>query len=83
MIKNLNFLGKPNRDKLNLFISIGTTLFLLGIVDVTFNSFFEINITSFLPRWINFLRSVSLNHLLIIAYRNIHYWYSSQSITYE
>ena len=63
MMKNLNFLGKPNRDELNLFISIGTTLFLLGIVDVTFNSFFEINITSFLPRWINFFTPILFGFL--------------------
>jgi len=63
MIKNLNFLGKPNRDKLNLFISIGSTLFLLGIVDVTLNSFFEINITSFLPKWINYFTPILFGFL--------------------
>ena len=54
MIKSLNFLGTPSRDKLNLFISIGVFLFVLGIIDVILNSFFEINITSVLPRWLNF-----------------------------
>ena len=54
MIKRLNFLGTPSRDKLNLFISIGAFLFVLGIADVILNSFFEINITSVLPRWLNF-----------------------------
>jgi len=54
MIKSLNFLGRPSRDKLNLFISIGTFFFVLGIVDVILNSFFEINLTSVLPRWLNF-----------------------------
>jgi len=54
MIKRLNFLGTPSRDKLNLFISIGAFLFVLGIADVILNSFFEINITSILPRWLNF-----------------------------
>jgi len=54
MIKSLNFLGRPSRDKLNLFISIGTFFFVLGIIDVILNSFFEINITSVLPRWLNF-----------------------------
>jgi len=63
MMKNLNFLGKPNRDKLNLFISIGSTLFLLGIVDVTLNSFFEINITSFLPKWINYFTPILFGFL--------------------
>jgi len=54
MIKSLNFLGTPRRDKLNLFISIGGFLFVLGIIDVILNSFFEINITSVLPRWLNY-----------------------------
>ena len=54
MIKRLNFLGTPSRDKLNLFISIGAFLFVLGIIDVILNSFFEINITSVLPRWLNY-----------------------------
>jgi len=54
MIKSLNFLGTPSRDKLNLFISIGAFFFVLGIADVILNSFFEINITSVLPRWLNF-----------------------------
>jgi len=54
MIKRLNFLGTPSRDKLNLFISIGAFLFVLGIIDVILNSFFEINITSVLPGWLSF-----------------------------
>jgi len=54
MIKRLNFLGTPSRDKLNLFISIGVFLFVLGIADVMLNSFFEINITSIFPRWLNY-----------------------------
>ena len=54
MIKSLNFLGRPSRDKLNLFISIGTLFFVLGIIDVILNSFFEKNITSVLPGWLSF-----------------------------
>jgi general L-amino acid transport system permease protein len=54
MIKSLNFLGRPSRDKLNLFISIGAFFFVLGIIDVILNSFFEINITSVLPGWLSF-----------------------------
>jgi len=54
MIKSLNFLGRPSRAKLNLFISIGTLFFVLGIIDVILNSFLEINITSILPRWLNY-----------------------------
>jgi len=67
MIKSLNFLGRPSRDKLNLFISIGTFFFVLGIIDVILNSFFEINITSVLPRWLNFFTP------LIFSFIGLHY----------
>jgi len=67
MIKRLNFLGTPSRDKLNLFISIGVFLFALGIADVILNSFFEINITSILPRWLNYFTP------LIFSFIGLHY----------
>ena len=67
MIKRLNFLGTPSRDKLNLFISIGAFLFVLGIIDVILNSFFEINITSVLPRWLNYFTP------LIFGFIGLHY----------
>jgi len=67
MIKSLNFLGTPSRDKLNLFISIGAFLFVLGIADVILNSFFEINITSILPRWLNYFTP------LIFSFIGLHY----------
>jgi len=67
MIKSLNFLGTPSRDKLNLFVSVGAFLFVLGIIDVILNSFFEINITSFLPRWINYFTP------LIFGFIGFHY----------
>jgi len=67
MIKSLNFLGRPSRDKLNLFISIGTLFFVLGIIDVILNSFFEINITSVLPRWLNYFTP------LIFGFVGLHY----------
>jgi len=67
MIKSLNFLGTPSRDKLNLFISIGAFFFVLGIIDVILNSFFEINITSVLPRWLNYFTP------LIFGFIGLHY----------
>jgi len=67
MIKSLNFLGTPSRDKLNLFLSVGAFLFVLGIIDVILNSFFEINITSVLPRWINYFTP------LIFGFIGLHY----------
>ena len=67
MIKSLIFLGAPNKDKLNLFISIGAFLFGLGIIDVILNSFLEINITSILPRWLNYFTP------LIFSFIGLHY----------
>jgi general L-amino acid transport system permease protein len=67
MIKSLNFLGTPSRDKLNLFVSIGAFLFVLSIIDAILNSFFEINITSVLPRWINYFTP------LIFGFIGLHY----------
>ena len=54
MIKKLNFLGTPSKDKLNLFVSLGGFLFILGIFDLVLNSFFDVNITSILPSWLNY-----------------------------
>ena len=47
MIKNLTLL-KPNRESLNLYISLGAVFFALGVADVTFNIF------GFLPAWFSF-----------------------------
>ena len=47
MIKNLTLL-KPNKENLNLYVSLGGVFFALGIIDVTFNIF------GFLPIWISF-----------------------------
>ena len=47
MIKNLTLL-KPNRESLNLYISLGAVFFSLGVADVTFNIF------GFLPAWFSF-----------------------------
>ena len=54
MIKNINFLGKPSKEKFSLFVPIGIFLFLLGLTDVTLNSLFDVNITSFFPRMLNY-----------------------------
>jgi len=47
MIKNLTLL-KPNKESLNLYISLGAVFFALGVADVTFNIF------GFLPAWFSF-----------------------------
>ena len=67
MIKNINFLGVPTRDKLNLFVSIGIFLIILGFLDLIFNAYFEINLTSILPRWLNYFTP------LIFGFIGLHY----------
>ena len=67
MIKNLDFLGKPSIEKINLFVGLGASLFVLGVVDLLLNSFFGFNLTSFLPRWLNYLTP------LIFCFLGLHY----------
>ena len=66
MIKKLAFLH-PSRENLHIFILAGIVLFVLGIFDTVLNSFFEINITSFLPRWLNYFTP------LLISFIGLHY----------
>ena len=67
MIKNLDFLGKPSIEKISLFVGLGASLFVLGVVDLLLNSFFGFNLTSFLPRWLNYLTP------LIFCFLGLHY----------
>ena len=67
MIKSLNFLGRPTRDKLSLFVPLGISFFVLGIIDVILNSFFGVNITSVLPGWLNYFTP------LIFGFIGLHY----------
>ena len=53
-MKNLDFLGRPSREKVSLFVGLGTSLFVLGMIDLLLNSFFGVNVTSFLPRALNY-----------------------------
>ena len=50
---NINFL-KPNKENLNLFLVLGSTFFVLGLLDFCLNNFYETNITGFLPGFVNF-----------------------------
>jgi len=45
---------KPDNKNLLFFITLGTLFFAVGIFDFYLNNFLNINITSFLPRIINF-----------------------------
>ena len=53
-MKKLNFL-RPNIENLNTYLYSGIFLISIAILDVTLNSFFNTNITSFLPNFISFL----------------------------
>ena len=67
MIKKLDFLGKPSIEKFNLFVGLGTSLFILGMIDILLNSFLGFNVTSFLPRWLNYFTP------LIFCFLGLHY----------
>ena len=71
MIDKLTFL-KPSRDKLSLYVSLGILFLSLAIYDLVSNSFFEKNITSFLPEILTFLSPLIFGfigfHLLRIEY---------------
>ena len=54
MIKIKNFLPRPTKDKMNKFLIIGISLIILSFIDLLLNTFSGINITGFLPRWINY-----------------------------
>ena len=74
MIKKLTFLN-PNKENLNLYLFLGSTFFVLGILDVFLNSSFEINITFFLPRILNFFTPLFFSllglHLIRIEFSGI------------
>ena len=65
-MKKINFL-KPDNKNLPLFLTLGTLLFLVGILDFYLNNFLNTNITSFLPRFINFFTP------LIFAVMGLHF----------
>jgi len=71
MIEKLTFL-KPNKEKLNLYMFLGALFFALGIYDITSNSFFDKNITSFLPIALSFFTPLLFGflgfHLIRIEY---------------
>ena len=52
-MKKINFL-KPDNNNLPLFLTLGSLFFSVGILDFYLNNFLNTNITSFLPRIINF-----------------------------
>ena len=67
MIKNVNFLTKPTRDKLNLFLPLGISLTAIGFLDIILSTYFKINLTSFFPIWISYFTP------LIFGFIGLHY----------
>ena len=52
-MKKINLL-KPDNNNLSLFLALGVVFFAIGIFDFYLSNFLNLNITSFLPRVINF-----------------------------
>ncbi len=51
---NFDLLKSKDLKNRNISLTIGTLFFFLGIFDFCLNNFLGTNITSFLPRFINF-----------------------------
>ena len=61
-MNKINFL-KPNIKNLYTYIYLGSFLFFISIFDVFLNSFFNLNITSFLPGSISFILPLVLGFI--------------------
>ena len=70
-MNNLNIL-KPNKENLNLFISLGIFFVTLSFVDILGNSFLNFNITGSLPDFISYFSPLLIGafglHLIRIEY---------------
>ena len=62
-MKRINLL-KPDNNNLPLFLLLGLGFFTFGILDFYLNNFLNVNITSFLPRIINFFTPLIFAHIL-------------------
>jgi general L-amino acid transport system permease protein len=58
----LNFL-KPRREKLNTFLSIGIPLIAFSFIDFFSNSFFNVNLTRFLPDTLSYFSPILIGGL--------------------
>ena len=61
-MNKVNFL-KPDKSNLNTFLYIGSFLFFISILDVFLNSFFNVNLTGFLPNLLSFLLPLILGFI--------------------
>ena len=73
-MNKINFL-KPDNQNLSTYLYSGSFLFFIAVLDVFLSSFFEINITSFLPNFVSFLLPLILGiiglHLIRIEFSGI------------
>ena len=73
-MNKFNFL-KPNKENLTTYLYSGSFLFLVAILDVFLGSFFDLNMTSFLPGSISFILPLVLGiiglHLIRIEFSGI------------
>jgi len=75
-MNKLNFL-KPDKENMKIYLYTGSFLFLISIMDVFLNSFFKLNITSFLPNFLSLFLPLILGsfglHLIRIEFSGIKY----------
>ena len=61
-MSKINFL-RPDKNNLNIFLYLGSFLFFIGVLDVFINSFFNLNLTGFLPGILSFLLPLILGFI--------------------
>ncbi len=61
-MSKINFL-KPDKDNLTTFLYMGSFLFVISVIDVFLNSFFNLNITGFLPSSLSFIIPIILGFI--------------------
>ena len=73
-MSKLNFLS-PDKNNLNTYLYSGISLFFLSILIVFLNSFFSLDLTSFLPGTISYFLPLKIGfiglHLIRIEYSGI------------
>ena len=65
-MSKINFL-RPDKENLNTFLYLGSLLFFISVLDVFLNSFFNVNITGFLPTLLSFVIP------LVIGFIGLHF----------
>ena len=65
-MSKINFL-RPDKENLNTFLYLGSLLFFVSVLDVFLNSFFNVNITGFLPTLLSFVIP------LVIGFIGLHF----------